>query len=477
MTRHQWSASAFTGSLALMLLMALLAVVAALTAGCGPVRPPQPPTPPTPAPRVVVATVRTPDGQIVRAGTGTLSDDFQHVVPCVWGGDRLTCTPAEVIQAGWQAYLRITDVPDMQAYEQRIQQLPSDAVTDLGELHLQAAHYDPSTVPLEQLARFRGQLFTAQAPMSTGPRPGDPSNIIATPFSPEWSEADWQTAVQALRARGYTHIVIGPMVSDGDCYHHMYPNCNTQLTEAARDHFLDVVQRWWDEGFAPIYRHKPDGWETGHDAELQRLDELMSVPRAQQLLRIVTYPGWEPNGGSGPDAVSQKYGWTNATYVRMLSRGARVFPNALRTLHTTCDTEVPVGGDTEDPALVTPEGFAQAWKNITPYFHVWEQQICGYLDARSPQPTPAFLNDLQWVLQNQPPRTRPGGQWYGQTAWGPGRGLTWVLAEWGSYAVTWWNWPEAYSRQIGDFAMQHGADGYLDGGSVPVGSGPVPWQR
>ena len=33
------------------------------------------------------------------------------------------------------------------------------------------------------------------------------------------------------------------------------------------------------------------------------------------------------------------------------------------------------------------------------------------------------------------------------------------------------------ARQWGDAAMAQGADGYLDGGSVPVGAGPVPWQR
>ena len=74
-------------------------------AACVPIRPTPPPQPPTPpAPRVLVATVRTPDGAIVQTGTGTLSDDFGHVVPCLWGGDRLTCTPVESIQPGWQAY-------------------------------------------------------------------------------------------------------------------------------------------------------------------------------------------------------------------------------------------------------------------------------------------------------------------------------------------------------------------------------------
>lgn len=475
---QKWSTAAFTGSLALLLLMALLAVVAVIASGCAPVRPPQGPTPPAQAtPRVLVATVRTPDGTVVQAGTATLSDDFGHIVPCVWALDRLTCTPAEIIQPGWQAYLRISGVPDMASYS-RTFLLAFDAVQDIGEIHLDADHYDPSGVPLEQLARFRGSLFTARAPLSQGPRPYQPTNVISTVRAWDWwTEQDWQVAVAALRARGYTHIAVGPLTGD-DCYHGVYSPCRNELTEEARDRFLDFVQRLWDSGLAPVYRHKPDNWETGHDAELERLDELMSTPRAQRLLRIVTYPGWEPNGGSGPDAVARKYGWTNATYVAMLSRGARVFPTALRTLHTTCDTEVPVGGDSEDRALVNgAAGFAQAWKNILPYFHLWEQQVCGYLDGGYEIPREPFVGELTWVLRNQPPRTRPGGAWFGgRTAWGDNRGLVWVLSEYGSYRHFWSDWNEQGALDIGDLAMQHGADGYFDGGRVAVGSGPVPWQ-
>ena len=475
---QKWSTFAFTGSLALMILMALLAVVAVLSAGCAPVRVPQPTTPGASSPpRVLVATVRTSDGAIVRGGTASLSDDFNHVLPCVWGGDRLTCTPAEVIAPGWQAYLRISDVPDASNYS-RTFLLSADAVQDLGEIHLDADHYDPSGVPLEQLARIRGALFTARAPLSQGPRPFQPTNVISTVRAWDWwTENDWQVAVAALRARGYTHIAVGPLTGD-DCYHGVYSPCRNDLTEEARDRFLDFVQRLWDEGLAPVYRHKPDNWETGHDAELQRLDELMSTPRAQKLLRIVTYPGWEPNGGSGPDAVARKYGWTNATYVAMLARGARVFPNALRTLHTTCDTEVPVGGDSEDRALVNGSaGFAQAWKNILPYFHLWEQQVCGYLDGGYEIPVDPFVREMTWVLRNQPQRTRPGGEWYGgTTAWGPGRGLVWVLSEYGSYRHFWSDWDEQGALNIGDLAMANGADGYFDGGRAAVGSGPVPWQ-
>lgn len=344
---------------------------------------------------------------------------------------------------------------------------------------LHASHYDPSGVPLEQLARFRGALFTARGPLSEGPRPGQPTNAISTERAWDWwTEADWQIVLHEYRdVRHLTHIAVGPLTGD-DCYHGVYRPCTQDLSEANRDRFLDFIQRLWDSGLAPVYRHKPDNWERPeHAADLDRLDALMSTPRAQRLLRIVTYAGWEPNG--------DKYGWSNRTYVDTLARGARVFPNALRTLHTTCDVEVPVGatdkpdsrGIREDPALVTVSpGFGNAWRNIEPYIHLWEQQICGYVEGGYEQPTADFLRELRWVLQNQPPRTRPGGMWFGPTAWGPDRGLTWVLSEWGSFRDFWDDWPEAAAVQIGNFAIQNGSDGFFDGGSVAVGSGPVPWQ-
>jgi hypothetical protein len=294
-----------------------------------------------------------------------------------------------------------------------------------------------------------------------------------------WTEADWQIVIHEYRdVRHYTHIAVGPLTGD-DCYHGVYHPCTQDLSEANRDRFLDFIQRLWDSGLAPVYRHKPDNWERPeHAADLDRLDALMSTERAQRLLRIVTYAGWEPNG--------DKYGWSNRTYVDMLERGSRVFPHALRTLHTTCDVEVPVGvvgkadprGYPEDPALVTVDpGFGNAWRNILPFIHLWEQQVCGYVDGGYELPQPDFLRELGWVLRNQPPRTRPGGQWYGGvTAWGPNTPLRWVLSEYGSYQHFWSDWPERGAIQIGDFAMQNGSEGYMDGGTLPVGDGPVPWQ-
>lgn len=158
---QKWSTFAFTGSLALLLLMALLAVVAALTAGCRPVRPTQPQTPPPATPRVLIATVRLPDGTIVQAGTATLSDDFSHKVPCVWGGDRLTCTPADGIAPGTQGWLRITDVPQMDRLEKQIPSLPFDAITDLGELHLRATVTDPPLLDKVTLIRTAQENFGA----------------------------------------------------------------------------------------------------------------------------------------------------------------------------------------------------------------------------------------------------------------------------------------------------------------------------
>jgi len=130
-----------------------------LTTGCASVRPPRPtPVPPPTATqtRTVVVTVRLPDSTIVQAGTGTLSDDFNDVVSCEWGGDRLTCVPG-VIQPGWQAYLRVTDVPGMSPFTLRIPQLSADPVMDLGEIHLVAT--DPPLIDKATLIRTSQENF------------------------------------------------------------------------------------------------------------------------------------------------------------------------------------------------------------------------------------------------------------------------------------------------------------------------------
>ena len=452
-----------------------LLLTALLATACGLKSAPATPAAPVQSPqRVVVVTVRG-QGNLIEA-TGTLWDDFGRTVSCATEAQRLLCKLSPEMGEGNGMHLSV-EAPEWQPQEQNFASCIRAAtdcypVQDLGELHLKPVGVDPTLIPLRTLASsFRGSLFTARAPLSQGPRPYQPTNAIS--WDLDWmTDADFQMAIDAWHQRGYKMAAIGPWGNSGDCYHGVYP-CAGPLTPERLERLLDRVQVMWNEGIIPNYRHKPDNWETpDRRPDLDALDAIMrNSPRAQKLLRVVSYPGWEPMG--------TKYGWVNATYVEMLQRGTQVFPNALLTLHVACDVEVPVGGDSENRRFTDPkDGFAQAWKAITPYFHVFEWQSCGYLNSGSPAPTPQFMADLKWVIQNQPNRTKPGGMWYGGSRWNvtnpnePDPGIVWVMAEWASFPSFWSDWPESEGVKIGDAVMCWGADGYLDGGTVSVPLSP-----
>jgi hypothetical protein len=296
-------------------------------------------------------------------------------------------------------------------------------------------------------------MWTARASLPHGPRPNAPSNVIA--FWPRiYTPAEQERAVAGYKARGYTHAVIGP-VAGNDCYHDRYP-CDRRLPDQARwNAYLDWVQSLWDAGMVPVYFAKPDNWEKPeHAAEWAALDALHRQPRAQQLLRVVVYCGWEPNGGPSP--------WSNATYVSCLTRGADVFPHALRYLHATCDVDVPKGP--ADAALSD----ADAWRRVMPSIHGYLLQACGYIHGSTPQPSPDFLANFRKLIAGMKQNFAPGGVWAGPSAWDPGGRLQVIAGEYGAYRAFWNDWPEDAARQIGDAAMCAGADGYLDGGTVSV---------
>jgi hypothetical protein len=63
--------------------------------------------------------------------------------------------------------------------------------------------------------------------------------------------------VAELKARGYTHVVMGPLV-DSDGYHGIWqPN---DWRGANFERFLDALQMFWDAGLAPVVFISPDGW-------------------------------------------------------------------------------------------------------------------------------------------------------------------------------------------------------------------------
>lgn len=324
---------------------------------------------------------------------------------------------------------------------------------------LEAEHVDPSTIPLEQLAAIRGSMWPTRINVPYGPRPNQDTNILATDFYGLYDASTQKRMLDVYQARGYTHAVTGP-VAGSDCYHGLYP-CRTALpTQPQWDAFLDDMQAWWDRGIVPVYFHKPDGWETpDHAADLAAMDALAAQPRAQKLLRVVVYCGWEPSGS--------KYGWKNRTYVACLQRGAAVFPAALRALHTVADLDAPTGGD-DDHEFPVGQGNAISWQNAAPYIHLWLVQVGGYVDGCCEVPTPDFIVEFKKLWPDFLAKFAGAAGWPTSSAWGPGRPVRAIYAEGASYGDFWKNWDERYALDLGDLAIAAGAWGYLDGGRVAV---------
>lgn len=325
---------------------------------------------------------------------------------------------------------------------------------------LAPAHFDPSTLSLNQLAAIRGSMWTARLDVPYGPRPNDPSNIIAFPFYDLYDAPTRARMVDAYKARGYTTTVTGP-VTGNDCYHGLYPCRQGVPNQAEWDAYLDSLQEQWDNGLEPCYFAHPDGyWLPDDSAAMDQLDALYMQPRAQKLIRCVGYAGWEPNG--------TKYGWPNSQWVAWVQRGARVFPNAFRFIHMTSDLDAPTGGD-DSATFPFGKGNAMSWQNVAPYVHAWFVQLGGYVEDNTPTPTPGFLQQFTayWAdLRNK--FTNGASEWPTSSAWGPGIPLRVCYAEGAAYRDFWNNFPESVSQDLGDLAMQSGADCYLDGGRVPV---------
>lgn len=329
--------------------------------------------------------------------------------------------------------------------------------------------FDPSSVPLEELAAIRGAMWTARLNLPYGRRPGQDSNILAMDFYGLYGTEDRARMLHQYHdVQGYTDAVTGP-VTGNDCYHGLYPCFQGVPSQEQWDAYLDTLQEWWNhDRIRPVFFAKGDGWERPEfAADMDRMDALYSQPRAQRLIRTVAYCGWEPSGS--------KYGWKNQTYVDCLARGARVFPHALRLLHMVADLDSPIGGD-DDPVAHLKDGKAAAWRNVAPYIHGLLVQVGGYVDPESrirvPQPTPEFLREFAKVCPDFIRRFTTGDQgWPTSSARGEGKRLWVYYAEGASFGDFWDNWPESVALDLGDLAMESGADGYLDGGRVAV---PVP---
>lgn len=321
------------------------------------------------------------------------------------------------------------------------------------------AHVDPAAVPLTELARIRGAMWLT--PLAGLP----PKDRIAFAFYPFYGPEDRARMISAYTAPGYTHAVSGP-IAGTDCYHGLWPCHDNRFaaampedgvpSQAQFDAYLDGLQELWDGHLIPVCFIKPDGWERRLDL-LDQLDALYAQPRAQALCRVVVYPGWEPSG--------DKYGWSNAIYVAMVQRGARVFPNALRLLHTVVELDAPTGQN--DDLIGMTNGLA--WRTVAPYIHGWLAQYGGYALSGNCTPTEAFKKDFGEALADQIRRFRTGASgWPTGSAWGPSTPVTVYAGEYASYVGLWQNCDEAFSVELGNLAIAAGSAGYLDGGSVEV---------
>ncbi len=284
-----------------------------------------------------------------------------------------------------------------------------------------------------------------------GPRPGSPDNVFATDFLADYSPQDQVAGCQLLRAKGYTHAVVGPLV-DSDGYRGMWsPND----WRGRWEEFLDLLQFLWNEGLAPVVFVHPDDWTFTQC--MRDFSALLSQPRAQRLIRIVVPTGWEPT----------RYGWSSWTWQTFFLWAATVLPDALMCLHTVPDTDAPGGTD----ALGNDDGKGNGsvWRRVAPLVHCWLMQTEPFDPANATALRnfcDTFRGDVFRSTRNHFLTGYDG--WPQGSKWGPTIPLTLIAAEYQSARIVNQNGPEADAIAIGDAVMAAGADGYLDGGSVDV---------
>lgn len=327
------------------------------------------------------------------------------------------------------------------------------------------AHVDPSGIALEQIARIRGAMWPQSqgdcGNFTIGPRPGQDTNIFATDFLSSYSEAEQDCGIAMLKARGYTHVVMGPLV-DSDGYHGVW--VPRDWRGLAFQEFLDVAQKFWDNGLTPVVFIHPDGWTLERDKS--EFTPLLQDPRAQKLIRAVVPHGWEPC----------KYECSSQTW-REYGRWAREsLPNALVLLHTVADVDAPVGTDSLGDDNGHPN--AEGWARVLPYYHGWLTQSSAFADPAGHgdpgQPTKTNFQNWQDLFN---PNIRGSYRdrfehgyagWPTFSAWGPNHPVTVYDGESSAYWRFWANRSEAEGVQWGNAAIAAGAAGYLDGGSVQV---------
>jgi hypothetical protein len=314
-----------------------------------------------------------------------------------------------------------------------------------------AAPVDPGTVPLEVLACIRGSMWTARLNVAYGPRPFEVDNILALEYIYVYPPDEQRRMLEAYQARGYTHCCIGPI--NAQSYHGQYPDISFDSADTFPA-YLDVLQMLWDHGLIPINFIKGDYWTL---ADLEAREPLFTSPRAQRLMRVVVPCGWEP----ARETLS-------GDYQDWLRWGARVFPHALRLLHMVPDHDAP--GSSSEHA-----DNADLWRAVTPLVHGWLVQSAAFADPDAPSVAAGtafqeWLDSYDVTVKGSYPDRFVNGYagWPGDSAWGPTTPIKIYAGEYASYWCYHDNRPEVESQAWGDAAVEVGADGYLDGGTVVV---------
>ena len=335
---------------------------------------------------------------------------------------------------------------------------------------LALAHVDPSTIPLGDLARVRGSIWSTQCddyPLPGGPKPDQPGNIIATVFWSNYDAPARAAAARTLLGSGFTHCAVGPF-TDSDGYHGMWRPTDWMASQASWDAFLDILQDLWDRtpetpqpgrpwaGLAPVVFGKPDAMDP--DAFMAQAEPFLAQPRAQRLIRLFVPMGWEPT----------RYKYSSYTYAAIGAWARRVLPNALIVLHQESDCDAPVGTDWRGDD--NGHDNAIGWQRVAPFYHIWAVQTGAFGNVDT---NPASFQDFCDLFN---PSVRGSYQdrfqhgyagWPTTSAWGDAP-IAVVAFEYASYWRVWHHRSQDEAYRWGDGALAAGADGYCDGGTVDV---------
>lgn len=481
-----------------MFLKKLVIVLALLGAACVPIRPPNPnpgpgpgPTPePTPPAAVTVA------ADLV-ACRDQFADNYCNGMPGATFAVEIAPNTWKTYKGDGNGYVWAPDLPNVPdsrltiaapgyitlgPFHIDINHVPPIA-TDLVAVNATGVHnhwnltpvppphFDPSVLPLQSLIGIRGamwpQTLGACGNLSLGPRPGQDTNIVGTPFIMEYPPAEQQCIVdQIFKARGYKNVVMGPLV-DSDGYHGIWQPNDWRGGNFSK--FLDSVQFFWDNGLQPVVFIHPDGW--GLDQTKSELTALLQQPRARALLRIVVPSGWEPAG----------YNWSSCTWAGYFEWGRNVLPNAMILMHNAVKGDgspydAPVGTDALCDDNGKPNG--EGWTRVAPFLHGFLIQYDLFSGAPTPTSDPVLAKNFagQYVPDGIGAEVH-GFRWHFVngisgwptfSAWGPVP-IKLYYGEGTAYGRFWQGLPESTGVLWGDYSITAGgADGYLDSGSVPV---------